>query len=131
MRSQIEQNIRKLGKPGKSKNAIPSRGDFLWPSLISAIMLLVILDVSQPWMSDITRNHKNGCHGSTIKHRDCAVFENCNTTKFGSIFDFNMSLAILDDLTWIKSNFMWVESNFVLVKSNLHLLNQTLISCKG
>ena len=46
------------------------------------------------WMPAITKNHKNSCLGSTIK---------LTITKFESIFNLNMLLAILDENRYQKS----------------------------
>ena len=48
-----------------------------------------------------TKNHKNDCHDSTIQPRD--LQPKLNMTKFGSIFNFNMLLVILDGSHYRKS----------------------------
>ena len=51
-------------------------------------------------MSSITRNHNIGCHGSTATD----LQQKPLATKFGLIFSLNMLSAILDYLTWLKSD---------------------------
>ena len=57
------------------------------------------------WMSAITRNYKNGCHGSTIEDEDLQQ-QTPTIPKFGSVFNLNMLLAILDVSHYQKSQKM-------------------------
>ena len=52
-------------------------------------------------MPAITRNLKNDCYHSESLHRD--LQQKLNTTKFVSVINFNMLLAILDSSHYQKS----------------------------
>ena len=52
------------------------------------------------WMAAITRNHNNECYHSQTQQ---TYNKKPNTTKVGSIFSFNMLLAILDSSHCQKS----------------------------
>ena len=66
----------------------------------------------------VTKNHEHGDHGSIIEDRDLKWKP--NTTKFGSIFNFNMLLAILDGSHYQKSQKWHYGSNdsFLLLKTD-------------
>ena len=52
-------------------------------------------------MATTTRNHKNDPYHAQSQHGD--LQQKQNTTKFGSIFNFNMLSAIMDDTHYLDS----------------------------
>ena len=60
------------------------------------------------WFSTITRNHRNGNYKSWSQHRD--LKPKLNSSKFESIFNFNIMSAILDGI--------WNTSNWTIWKLN-------------
>ena len=59
------------------------------------------------WILVITKNHKNGCHGSTIKNKN--LQQKLKNTNFGSISNLNMLFTILDSSHYQKSQ-KWLNA---------------------
>ena len=82
----IETNIRKLRNIGKTKNSFLSAGDLYWISFTNYHLVSHLL-----WpLPEITKM----VFITHSQHRD--LEQKLNTTKFGSIFNLNMMLTILD-----------------------------------